>query len=79
MDQPRRPPPLLFDLIAGTVILGIVLAVLLGGIAASGRLQDRLEAEQGRRNVIPGRFSRHDLDQAIATVVRTRTDERQAA
>lgn len=70
---------LVFDLIAGLVIVGIVLAILLVGIGHGARFQDQLEAPRDRRAVIPGRFGQRELDEALGSVVRSRQDERQAA
>lgn len=70
---------LVFDLIAGLVIVGVVLAILFVGVAQSARYQDELEAQRGRRVVTPGRFGQEELDEAVRRVVRSRRDERKAA
>lgn len=70
---------LVFDLIAGLVIVGVVLTVLFIGVAQSARYQDELEAQRGRRVVTPGRFAQEELDEAVRRVVRSRQDERTAA
>ncbi|MST34746.1 hypothetical protein GHK86_18710 [Acidimicrobiaceae bacterium USS-CC1] len=70
---------LVFDLVAGLVITGVVLAVLFIGIAQSGRYQAELEVQRDRGVVTPGRFGQEELDEAVRRVVRTRRDERRAA
>ncbi|MST31980.1 hypothetical protein GHK86_04470 [Acidimicrobiaceae bacterium USS-CC1] len=70
---------LVFDLVAGLVIVGVLLAILLIGIAMSSRYQDTLELQRARRVVTPGRFRQQEFDEAIRRVVRSRQVERQAA
>jgi len=70
---------LVFDLVAGLLIAGVLLAILFVGIVQSGRYQGELEAQRDRRVVTPGRFGQEDLDEAVRRVVRSRRDERLAA
>lgn len=69
---------LVFDVIFGLVVLGVVLAVLFGGIGQAARWQRRLEAEQavqvGSREA-PVRCSRQELDEALRPVVRVPADQ----
>ncbi len=70
---------LVFDLVAGLFIAGVLLAILFVGIVQSSRYQGELEAQRDRRVVTPGRFGQEELDEAVRRVVRTRRDERLAA
>lgn len=70
---------LVLDLVAGLVIVGVLLAILLIGIAMSSRYQDTLELQRGHRVVTPGRFRQQQFDEAVRRVVRSRQEERRAA
>lgn len=70
---------LVFDLVAGLVIVGVLLTILFVGIVQSSRYQGELEAQRARRVVTPGRFGQEELDEAVRRVVRARRDEQRAA